>query len=177
MPTPQSLPPWMLELIGLRPGDSDMIPVHLHLFRVHLPNYHGKDKVCGQHSRDLNNGVLVHMFQWSLIISFNRCFESPIQPLFKLLTYLCWINVRAVLCLIFNWSGINQSLVSLDLVFLLTQSNLIYPLCNIASPYFKWWSPTVTLTYRHPINTPPSIRVTLSWNHWDSNSDHPTTAN
>ena len=45
MPTPQSLPPWMLQLMGLRPGDEDVIPVHLHLFRVHLPNYYGKEKV------------------------------------------------------------------------------------------------------------------------------------
>ena len=81
MPTPQSLPPWMLELIGLRPGDADVIPVHLHLFRVHLQNYLGKDKVCGQHSGDLNNGVVVvHMFQWSLIILFNCYLDGPIQP-------------------------------------------------------------------------------------------------
>ena len=39
-----NLPEWFLSKIGLSPGEEKLIPLHLHLGRVCLPKYFGKDK-------------------------------------------------------------------------------------------------------------------------------------
>merc|ERR1711963_201624 len=40
----QNLPQWMLQKIALNPGEEHVLPLHLHLGRVHFPRFFGKSR-------------------------------------------------------------------------------------------------------------------------------------